>query len=65
MPLAAAAASGKRQRAMWRWALHQPDVVRLQALLALDEDPDFAMFPAIEHTRAALDRDRRTGALPP
>lgn len=54
-----------RRRAMWRAALRKPDLVRLQALLALDDDPGLSLFPAIDRTRHALDRDRADGDLPP
>ncbi|WP_129308127.1 TetR/AcrR family transcriptional regulator [Streptomyces sp. L2] len=54
-----------RRRTMWNWALTQPDLVRLRALLALDDDPELSLFPSLENTRAALERDRRSGALPP
>ncbi|MGH3502178.1 MAG: TetR/AcrR family transcriptional regulator [Nocardioidaceae bacterium] len=53
-----------RRRAMWRAALRKPDVVKLQALLALDDDPEFSLFPALDRTRSALERDQATGALP-
>lgn len=55
----------ERRRAMWRAALGKPDVVRLEALLALDNDPGFDLFPDLPRTSAALDRDRAHGALPP
>jgi hypothetical protein len=50
---------------MWRWALRKPDLVKLESLLALDGDPELSLFPELERTRAALERDRATGALPP
>lgn len=53
-----------RRRSMWRWALRQRDMIKLEALLALDEDPDLTLFPALERTRDALNRDKTTGALP-
>lgn len=53
-----------RRRALWQMALHQSDFIKLEALLALDEDPDLQIFPALEATRAALERDKETGALP-
>ena len=56
---------GERRRDMWRRMLEHPDFVKLEALLALDGDPELCVFPALEQTRVALDRDRRTGALPP
>ncbi|MFI5609043.1 TetR/AcrR family transcriptional regulator [Amycolatopsis sp. NPDC051903] len=55
----------ERRRAMWRAALSKPDVVRLEALLALDDDPGFDLFPDLPRTRAALHRDTEDGSLPP
>lgn len=54
----------ERKRRMWRWALEQRDAIRLLALLALD-DNDVDIFPELELTKQALERDRRTGALSP
>lgn len=54
----------QRRRAIWRWALRHPDVYKLQALLALDEDPDMTLFPALEHNRQALARDVEQAHLP-
>ncbi|MDI9948505.1 TetR/AcrR family transcriptional regulator [Rhodococcus sp. IEGM 1305] len=53
-----------RRRVMWQRARQHPDFVKLEALLALDGDPDFTLFPLLDRTRAALDRDKDTGALP-
>lgn len=53
-----------RRRAMLRAALRKPDIVKLQALLALDDDPEFSLFPALDRTRRSLERDRTSGALP-
>ena len=53
-----------RRRAMWRWALRQAPMLKLQALLALDGDPELVVFPAIDRTRRSLDRDLRDGDLP-
>jgi hypothetical protein len=36
----------------------------VEALLAIDGDPDHHVLPEIEKTRAALERDQRTGDLP-
>jgi AcrR family transcriptional regulator len=55
---------GDRRRAMMRLAIPGDDVV-FPALLALDGDDDYHVFPAIEQTRSALERDKATGALPP
>ncbi|WP_167754158.1 TetR/AcrR family transcriptional regulator [Amycolatopsis nivea] len=54
----------ERRRAMWHWALRQPDLVKLEALLALDEDPELTPFPALDLTRRALERDKSDGSLP-
>ncbi|MDA3646889.1 TetR/AcrR family transcriptional regulator [Saccharopolyspora indica] len=54
----------QRRTAMWRWALQQPDLPKLEALLALEGDDQLVLFPELERTRQALDRDRATGALP-
>lgn len=53
-----------RRRAMWTWALTNTEVVRLHALLALDGDTEFSLFPSLELTRSALKRDADTGAIP-
>ncbi|MEV0702423.1 helix-turn-helix domain-containing protein [Saccharopolyspora sp. NPDC050389] len=55
----------QRRTAMWHSALQQPDLPKLEALLALEGDDQLVLFPALERTRQALDRDRTTGALPP
>ncbi|MGH3627875.1 MAG: hypothetical protein ACRDRL_10610 [Sciscionella sp.] len=39
-------------------------MAKLEALLALDEDPELSVFPALDRTRRAVERDRTTGALP-
>ncbi len=54
-----------RRHAMWRSALREPDLVKLEALLALDDDEELSLFPALDRTRRALERDAATGALPP
>jgi AcrR family transcriptional regulator len=53
----------RRKRRMWHWALEQREVIRLFALLALD-DQEVDIFPDLELTLEALERDRQTGALP-
>jgi AcrR family transcriptional regulator len=58
----------ERRRTMWRRVLEDPDTARasrLEALLALDGDPQLTLFPAIDRTRAALERDRENGELAP
>lgn len=52
-----------RRRAMWRWARRQAPMLRLQALLALDGDPEVTLFPALERTRESLARDQADGSL--
>lgn len=54
-----------RRRALWQMALYRSDFAKLEALLALDEDPDLQIFPALEATRTALERDKESGVLPP
>lgn len=54
----------ERRRATWRWALRQAPMLKLQALLALDGDPELVVFPAIDRTRRSLERDLRDGDLP-
>ncbi|WIX98331.1 TetR/AcrR family transcriptional regulator [Amycolatopsis mongoliensis] len=53
-----------RRKAMFRSALENPAPVLVEALLAIDGDPDYHALPEIEKTRAALDRDQRDGDLP-
>lgn len=53
-----------RRRAMIRFALDEVPAIRAQVLLALDGDEDVRVFPEFERTRAALERDHATGALP-
>ena len=53
-----------RKQRMWRWALEQQEVIRLFALLALD-DEEVDIFPDLELSLQALERDRESGALPP
>ncbi|WP_420037688.1 TetR/AcrR family transcriptional regulator [Streptomyces sp. cg28] len=54
----------ERRRTMLRYALERPQLLRLEALLALDGDPELTLFPELSRTREALERDRREGALP-
>ncbi|MFB8028519.1 MULTISPECIES: TetR/AcrR family transcriptional regulator [unclassified Streptomyces] len=54
----------ERRRTMLRYALERPQLLRLEALLALDGDPELTLFPELDRTRGALERDRREGALP-
>ncbi|MVU77229.1 TetR family transcriptional regulator [Nocardia sp. ET3-3] len=54
----------QRRIAMWQLALQNPELARLEALLALDGDEELHIFPEITRTRAALDRDLDAGTLP-
>ncbi|MFJ4656980.1 TetR/AcrR family transcriptional regulator [Nocardia sp. NPDC088792] len=54
-----------RRRAVIRWAIDEYPAVRAVALLSLDGDDEFHPFPALELTRAAIEHDKTTGALPP
>lgn len=53
-----------RRRAMFRHALGSPEVALVEALLAIDGDAGYHPMPEIERTRAALERDQRSGDLP-
>ncbi|HXT88556.1 MAG TPA: helix-turn-helix domain-containing protein [Trebonia sp.] len=55
----------KRRRAMFRHALASPEVAMVEALLAIDGDTEYRAMPEIERTRAALERDKQAGDLPP
>ncbi|MEU9358416.1 TetR/AcrR family transcriptional regulator [Streptomyces sp. NPDC048301] len=55
----------ERRQAMFHYRVEEPEVVRLEALLALDGDTGFSPLPRFEQTRESLDRDLHTGALPP
>jgi AcrR family transcriptional regulator len=54
----------ERRQAMLRNALATPATTLVEALLAIDGDPDYHTLPEIERTRAALIRDQQSGALP-
>ncbi|HVX53763.1 helix-turn-helix domain-containing protein [Nocardioides sp.] len=54
----------QRRRAMFRDALADPRVTLVEALLAMDGDPDYHVLPELARTRAALERDQRSGDLP-
>ncbi|HVV20906.1 MAG TPA: helix-turn-helix domain-containing protein [Pseudonocardiaceae bacterium] len=54
-----------RRTAMFRSALANPGSTLVEALLAIDGDPDYHALPEIDRTRAALERDQKTGDLPP
>ncbi|TNC20227.1 TetR/AcrR family transcriptional regulator [Amycolatopsis alkalitolerans] len=54
----------QRRRAKFRSALRNPRSTFVEAMLAIDGDPDYHVLPEIDKTRAALERDQRTGDLP-
>jgi AcrR family transcriptional regulator len=54
----------QRRKQMFRSALANPGPTMVEALLAVDGDPDYHVMPEIEKTRAALARDRAAGELP-
>jgi hypothetical protein len=49
---------------MLRSELANPRATSVEALLAVDGDPDFHVLPEIDRTRAALARDVQQGDLP-
>ncbi|MEE1738699.1 helix-turn-helix domain-containing protein [Streptomyces sp. BE147] len=55
----------ERRAAMFRYRLEEPELVQLEALLALDGDDGFSPFPRFAQTRQSLARDTEEGALPP
>ncbi|MFJ6619672.1 TetR/AcrR family transcriptional regulator [Kitasatospora sp. NPDC091335] len=55
----------ERRAEMFRHRIAEPEVVRLEALLALDGDEGVNPLPRFAQTRRSLERDRREGALPP
>ncbi|MFF1648802.1 helix-turn-helix domain-containing protein [Streptomyces sp. NPDC058240] len=54
----------ERRQAMFRHRLGKPELVKLEALLALDGDGDFSPLPRFTQTRQSLERDRDEGSLP-
>lgn len=54
----------ERRQAMFHHRLDEPELVRLEALLALDGDDDFSPFPRFAQTRQSLERDEGEGSLP-
>ncbi|HZY75601.1 MAG TPA: TetR/AcrR family transcriptional regulator [Jatrophihabitantaceae bacterium] len=54
----------ERRRAMFRTELANPRATSVEALLAVDGDPDFHVLPEIDRMRAALERDLEQGDLP-
>ncbi|MFF9502307.1 hypothetical protein [Streptomyces sp. NPDC014656] len=54
----------ERRAAMFRHRLTEPELVRLEALLALDGDEGVSPLPRFTETCHSLERDQREGALP-
>ncbi|MEU5979981.1 helix-turn-helix domain-containing protein [Streptomyces sp. NPDC047315] len=54
----------ERRQAMFHHRLDAPELVRLEALLALDGDEGFSPFPRFDRTRQSLARDTDDGSLP-
>ncbi|MFE4798756.1 TetR/AcrR family transcriptional regulator [Streptomyces sp. NPDC056708] len=54
----------ERRAAMFRHRLEEPELVKLEALLALDGDEDFSPLPRFTQTRRSLERDQEEGFLP-
>ena len=55
----------ERRTGMFRWALAYPDLIRYEALLALDGDPEMDPFPQLPHALRAISRDIDQGLLDP
>ncbi|MFB7755476.1 TetR/AcrR family transcriptional regulator [Streptomyces sp. NPDC056121] len=54
----------ERRQAMFRHRLDEPELVQLEALLALDDDAGFSPFPRFAQTCQSLERDVSDGSLP-
>ncbi|MFJ7626027.1 TetR/AcrR family transcriptional regulator [Streptomyces sp. NPDC097595] len=54
----------ERRRTMLRYALEHTQLLRMEALLVLDGDPELSLFPELDRTKEALQRDRASGELP-
>lgn len=54
----------ERRLAMLRHRLEEPELVKLEALLALDGDDAFSPFPRFPQTLESLERDKANGSLP-
>ncbi|MGW1412232.1 TetR/AcrR family transcriptional regulator [Streptomyces sp. NPDC002403] len=54
----------ERRQAMFRHRLDEPELVQLEALLALDGDDGFSPFPRLAQTRRSLEQDMDEGSLP-
>lgn len=53
-----------RRRAMFDHFLRQPELVKLEALLALDNQDELTVFVEIDKARRNLERDMQRGDLP-
>ncbi|MFE2734842.1 TetR/AcrR family transcriptional regulator [Streptomyces sp. NPDC059349] len=54
----------ERRLAMFHHRLDEPELVKLEALLALDRDDSFSPLPRFAQTLQALERDEADGSLP-
>lgn len=54
----------ERRRHMFAQFLKEPEIVRLEALLAQDKDEELKVFPDLNRALAAVDRDIESGHLP-
>ncbi|MFD4022319.1 helix-turn-helix domain-containing protein [Streptomyces sp. NPDC058576] len=54
----------ERRQTMFQHRLEEPELVKLEALLALDGDEDFRPFPRFTQTNQSLERDKDEGCLP-
>ncbi|MEU0932534.1 MULTISPECIES: TetR/AcrR family transcriptional regulator [unclassified Embleya] len=54
----------ERRLEMFRHRLDEPELVKLEALLALDRDDSFSPLPRFPRTLQSLERDKADGALP-
>ncbi|MFI8880317.1 TetR family transcriptional regulator [Streptomyces sp. NPDC055243] len=54
----------ERRMDMLRHRLEEPELVKLESLLALDGDEAFSPFPRFARTLQSLERDKTDGSLP-
>ncbi|MGC5532606.1 TetR/AcrR family transcriptional regulator [Streptomyces sp. SR-10] len=54
----------ERRLAMFQHRLDEPELVKLEALLALDRDDSFSPLPRFPQTLQSLERDKADGSLP-
>lgn len=55
----------ERRRRVFQWALGEPDLVKYEALLALDGDEELSIVPFFEQTLEAIEHDYAHGDLAP